>query len=132
MWLRKKADGRSSTRPTRSRFYEIVVLEQFEPIMLDLSNTAAAMGLRISHADSEDKSQVEVNQVPSTPLAYVDDFWTYRQICRIVARKHGLIATFMPKPFMGCSANGHHHNLSLMSDAGENLLEGDLKGDRAG
>ena len=82
------------------------------------SSTAAGWGCRITHADAEDKSQVEVNQAPNSPLAYADDFFTYRQICRIVARKHGLIATFMPKPFMGYSANGHHHNLSLMSDDG--------------
>jgi glutamine synthetase len=128
MWLRRKADGSLEHTTDSLAFYEVAYLEEFEPIMIDLLEYGRAMGLRISHADSEDKSQVEVNQVAASSLGYVDDFWTYRQICRIVARKHGLIATFMPKPFMGCSANGHHHNLSLMSDAGENLLEGDLKG----
>jgi glutamine synthetase len=128
MWLRRKADGSLGHTTEVLGFYEIVGLEQFEPIMLDLIEYGRGMGLRISHADSEDLSQVELNQVPSSPLAYVDDFWTYRQLCRIVARKHGLIATFMPKPFMGCSANGHHHNLSLVDEAGESLIEGDLKG----
>jgi glutamine synthetase len=128
MWLRKTADGSLEHTTEVLGFYEIVGLEQFEPIMLDLIEYGRGMGLRISHADSEDLSQVELNQVPSTPLAYADDFWTYRQLCRIVARKHGLIATFMPKPFMGCSANGHHHNLSLIGESGESLIEGDLKG----
>ena len=129
MWLRKKEGGVLEHTTDALAFYEIAYLEEFEPIMLDLLDYGAAMGLKITHADAEDKSQVEVNQAPNGALDYVDDFWTYRQICRIVARKHGLIATFMAKPFMGCSANGHHHNLSLMSDAGENVLIGDLKGD---
>jgi glutamine synthetase len=127
MWLRKKEDGALEHTVEPFAFYEIAYLEEWEPILLDLIEYGRGMGLPISHADSEDKSQVEVNQFPGTPLAYVDNFYTYRQLCRIVARKHGLIATFMAKPFMGCSANGHHHSLSVMNDAGENLLRGELK-----
>ena len=128
MWLRRKEDGALEHTTDAQAFYEVAYLEEFEPIMLDLLEYGQALGLRITHSDAEDRSQIEVNQAPGTPLAYTDDFWTYRQLCRIVARKHGLIATFMAKPFMGCSANGHHHNLSLMSDSGENVLVGDLKG----
>jgi len=128
MWLRRKADGTLEHTTNALAFYEVAYLEEFEPIMLDLLEYGRGMGLRITHSDAEDRSQVEVNQAPGSPLAYADDFFTYRQLCRIVARKHGLIATFMPKPFMGCSANGHHHNLSLMDDSGENVLVGELKG----
>jgi len=128
MWLRRKDDGELEHTVEPFAFYEIAYLEEWEPILLDLIEYGRGMGIPISHADSEDKSQVEVNQAPGTPLAYVDNFYTYRQLCRIVARKHGLIATFMAKPFMGCSANGHHHSLSLVDDAGENVMAGDLKG----
>jgi glutamine synthetase len=38
---------------------------------------------------------------------------TYRQICAQVAREDNLIACFMSKPFMGVSASGCHHNMSL-------------------
>jgi glutamine synthetase len=127
MWLRKKENGDLEHTVEPFAFYEIAYLEEWEPILLDLIEYGRGMGLPISHADSEDKSQVEVNQSPGTPLDYVDNFYTYRQLCRIVARKHGLIATFMPKPFMGCSANGHHHSLSLVDDAGENVMAGELK-----
>ena len=128
MWLRKKENGELEHTVEPFAFYEIAYLEEWEPILLDLIEYGRGMGLPISHADSEDKSQVEVNQLPGTPLAYVDNFYTYRQLCRIVARKHGLIATFMAKPFMGCSANGHHHSISLIDDDGENVMAGDLKG----
>jgi glutamine synthetase len=128
MWLRRKDDGELAHTTDPFAFYEIAYLEEWEPILLDLIEYGRGMGLPITHADSEDKSQIEVNQAPGSPLAYVDNFYTYRQLCRIVARKHGLIATFMPKPFMGCSANGHHHSLSLVDDSGTNLLAGDLKG----
>ncbi|MGF1490360.1 MAG: hypothetical protein ACFBSE_24995 [Prochloraceae cyanobacterium] len=42
-----------------------------------------------------------------------DRLTTYRQICAQVGREYGLIPCFMSKPFMGLSANGCHHNLSL-------------------
>jgi len=128
MWLRKKEGGELEHTTNPLAFYEIAFLEEWEPILLDMIEYGRAMGIRITHADSEDKSQVEMNQAPGRPLGYVDNFWTYRQLCRIVGRKHGLIATFMAKPFMGVSANGHHHNLSLVDDDGENVLVGEEKG----
>jgi len=46
-------------------------------------------------------------------LRNADRLSTYRQICAQVARENNLIACFMTKPFMGVSANGCHHNVSL-------------------
>ena len=46
-------------------------------------------------------------------LRTADRLTTYRQICAQVAREFNIIACFMCKPFMGVSANGCHHNISL-------------------
>jgi len=43
-------------------------------------------------------------------------------VCGEVGRKHGLLPCFMPKPFIGVSANGHHHHLSLVDKKGKNLF----------
>lgn len=128
MFLRKNADGSVEHTTSAFSFYEIANFHELQPILLDLLQFGAALGLKISHGDSEDSSQLEINQVPATPLDYADDFFTYRQLCRVVARKHGLICTFMPKPFMGCSGNGHHHHVSLVDAAGNNQIRGDLRG----
>jgi len=48
-------------------------------------------------------------------LRNADRLTTYRQICAQVAREMGMIACFMSKPFMGVSASGCHHNVSLWS-----------------
>jgi glutamine synthetase len=50
-----------------------------------------------------------------------DRLTTYRQICAQVAREFNIIACFMPKPFMGVSASGCHHNLSLWTGGTEKL-----------
>ena len=39
-----------------------------------------------------------------------------------MGRKHGLLPTFMPKPFTGVSANGHHHHFTLVDDEGNNVF----------
>src|SRR5437764_352414 len=51
-----------------------------------------------------------------------DALSTYRQICAAVARKHGVIASFMPKPFTGVSANGAHHHFTLVDESGVNVF----------
>lgn len=128
MFLRQSEGGDLHHTTNALSFYEITNFIELEPILLDILEYGSELGLQISHGDSEDSSQLEINQAPGTPLAYADDFFTYRQLCRVVARKHGLICTFMPKPFMGCSGNGHHHHVSLVDADGENVVRGELKG----
>jgi len=59
------------------------------------------------------RSQLELNWTFDEVGRNADRLTTYRQICAQVAREFNLIACFMSKPFMGVSASGCHHNLSL-------------------
>ena len=56
-------------------------------------------------------------------LRTCDRLTTYRQICAQVAREFDLIACFMSKPFMGVSASGCHHNVSMWR-GGEDSVNG--------
>ena len=72
------------------------------------------MGLDMIQGDHEDApGQLELNWTFDDVLRNSDRLTTYRQVCAQVAREHGLIACFMTKPFMGVSASGCHHNVSL-------------------
>ena len=72
------------------------------------------MGLDMIQGDHEDSpGQLELNFMYDDALRTCDRLTTYRQICAQVAREFDLIACFMTKPFMGVSASGCHHNLSL-------------------
>ena len=72
------------------------------------------MGLDMIQGDHEDApGQLELNFMFDRAEATADRLTTYRQICRQVGREMGAFACFMPKPFMGVSANGCHHNISL-------------------
>ncbi|WP_141015446.1 glutamine synthetase family protein [Nocardioides sambongensis] len=130
MWLKQPENkGDMPTHTTDSfAMYHVAQFHELEKVFLDVVAYGRAMGLKLSHGDHEDASQIEFNQEPSTPLRFADDFVTYRQICRVVARQHGLIASFMPKPFAGVSGNGHHHHVSLVDADGRNKTHGDLMG----
>jgi glutamine synthetase len=72
------------------------------------------MGLDMIQGDHEDSpGQIELNYAFDEALRTCDRLTTYRQICAQVAREHNLLACFMTKPFMGVSASGCHHNISL-------------------
>ena len=87
------------------------------------STTASALGLDMSYGDHEDApGQLELNFRFDRPLRTADNITTYRQICAAVGRKHDLLPTFMPKPFTGVSANGHHHHFTLMDKDGNNVF----------
>ena len=78
------------------------------------------MGLDMVQGDHEDApGQLELNWTYDEVLRNCDRLTTYRQLCAQVARELNLIACFMPKPFMGVSASGCHHNMSLWREGTE-------------
>jgi glutamine synthetase len=129
MWLRRKSTGELEHSTASGAMYHVAQFHELEDLFLDVVDYSRGMGLKLSHADHEDASQIEFNQQPATALTFADDFVTFRQICRVVAKKHGMVACFMPKPFMGVSGNGHHHHVSLIDSVGQNQILGELAGD---
>ncbi|MDG6107068.1 glutamine synthetase [Dactylosporangium aurantiacum] len=113
MWLRRDAAG-GVTGTTRPDCYHIEQFETLRPVTLRVIEYARAMGLDMIQGDHEDApGQLELNFNYDEVRRNADRLVTYRQICRQVAREHGLVATFMAKPFGGLSGSGCHHNMSL-------------------
>jgi glutamine synthetase len=76
--------------------------------------------------DHEDANgQFEMNWDYDDALVTADRHTFFKFMARAVAEKHGLRATFMPKPFAHLTGNGCHAHVSLWTGAGENLFEGD-------
>lgn len=57
-----------------------------------------------------------------------DEIQTFKLVVKTIARKHGLHATFMPKPIYGISGSGMHCNMSLFK--GDKNMFFDEKGER--
>ena len=123
MWLRKPREGEAPQGVTKPYCYHIHQFEELRPVLLDVVEYGQALGLDMSYGDHEDApGQLELNFRFDRPLRTADNITTYRQVCAAVGRKHDLLPTFMPKPFTGVSANGHHHHFTLMDDQGNNVF----------
>ena len=122
MWLKKGEDGLPDGGYTKPNCYHIDQFEMLRPVFMKAIEYSRAMGLDMIQGDHEDApGQLELNFMFDDALRTSDRLTTYRQICAQVAREFNIIACFMPKPFMGVSASGCHHNLSLWKGGEEKV-----------
>ena len=132
MWLKRGEDGAEPEGVTKPYCYHIHQFEELRPVLLDVVEYGQALGLDMSYGDHEDApGQLELNFRFDRPVKTADNITTYRQICAAVGRKHGLLPTFMPKPFTGVSANGHHHHFTLIDEDGNNVFHDPGRAGRA-
>lgn len=114
MWLKFDEDGKPREGFSKPYCYHIDQFESLRPVYMKVIQYARIMGLDMIQGDHEDApGQLELNWMFDDVLRNADRLTTYRQICAQVAREHGIFACFMTKPFMGVSASGCHHNMSL-------------------
>ncbi len=66
-------------------------------------------------------SQFEINYGYGEVVAAADQIQLYKLICRQVATRMGLTASFLPKPVVGVNGNGMHTNVSI-SKSGKNMF----------
>ena len=66
-------------------------------------------------------AQHEINFRYDEALATADNIMTFKLAVKTIARRHGLHATFMPKPKYGVNGSGMHINMSLSKD-GRNIF----------
>jgi Glutamine synthetase len=128
MWLKQNPDGTPSVEgKTKPYCYHIDQFAELQPLIHRVIEYGTAMGLDMIQGDHEDApGQLELNWQFDRAELTADRLTTYRQICRQVGREFGAFPCFMPKPFMGVSANGCHHNISLWEgDENAFLPDGD-------
>ncbi len=70
------------------------------------------IGVEYSHHETA-ASQHEIDMRYTDALTMADNVMTYRLIVKRIALKHGVYATFMPKPVFGINGNGMHVHQSL-------------------
>jgi glutamine synthetase len=117
MWLRKSEEGKAAGGFSNPYCYHIDQFESLRSVYMRVIEYGRKMGLDMIQGDHEDSpGQLELNFNFDDALRTADRLSTYRQICAQVAREFNIIACFMCKPFMGVSANGCHHNISLWAE----------------
>jgi len=104
-------------------YFDIGPLDGGENARRGIIMTLEDMGLIIeaSHHESA-PAQHEIDLRYDEALAVADNIMTFKLAVRTIAKRHGLHATFMPKPRFGVNGSGMHINMSLHRD-GSNLFE---------
>ena len=118
MWLKLKEDGTPDVQGVTKPFcYHIDQFAELQPVIHKVVEYGQALGLDMIQGDHEDApGQIELNFGFDRAEKTADNLSTFRQVCKQVGRELGVFPCFMPKPFMGVSGNGCHHNISLWKE----------------
>ncbi|MCS7055375.1 MAG: glutamine synthetase family protein [Thermoflexales bacterium] len=89
----------------------------------EIMATADRCGLPIESINSEyDTPQFEMTLVHDHALRAVDNIFLFKLMAREIAAKHGLLLTFIGKPFADRGGSGLHVNFSLRDKYGHNAM----------
>ena len=93
--------------------YSLENANALDPLIADLYETLGAF-TRLEGIQTEyGPGQVETNLVYTDALAAADDSARLKYAAKEVARRHGKLASFMPKPFSEHSGSSAHLHISL-------------------
>lgn len=100
------------------------VMRQYD-VISEICDAMLELGWQPYQNDHEDSNgQFEMNWGFDACLVTADRHAFFKFMVRSIAEKHGMRATFMPKPFMHLTGNGCHVHLSLWDESGSrNVLD---------
>ncbi|MCM3113865.1 type I glutamate--ammonia ligase [Neobacillus sp. MER 74] len=111
-------------------YFDLAPTDLGENCRRDIVLELEEMGFEIEASHHEvAPGQHEIDFKYADALTACDQIQTFKLVVKTIARKHGLHATFMPKPLYGVNGSGMHMNLSLFKN-GENAFyqpSGDLE-----
>ena len=104
--------------------YLLQDLDDFGPFFRDLYSAAKVQGLPLEAAISEyGPGQMEIGlKHRADAMRACDDAIMFKRLVKATAEKHGLIASFMAKPYRDQAGCGMHIHVSLNDDAGKNVF----------
>ncbi|OUN70665.1 type I glutamate--ammonia ligase [Drancourtella sp. An57] len=116
-------EGNPTTRTREKAGYlDVAPLDQGENARRDMILTLEEMGFEIESSHHEDApAQHEVDFKQAQGVKVADQIVTFRSTVRTIAQRHGLHATFMPKPRTDLPGSALSLNISGFRD-GKNMF----------
>lgn len=104
-------------------YFDLAPVDLGEDARRDMCLTLQQMGFEIEASHHEvAPGQHEIDFKYDDALTTADKIMTFKMVVRTIAKRHGLHATFMPKPVYGINGSGMHTNQSL-SRNGKNIFD---------
>lgn len=95
-------------------YFDLAPTDLGENCRRDIVLELEEMGFEIEASHHEvAPGQHEIDFKYADAVTACDNIQTFKLVVKTIARKHGLHATFMPKPLFGVNGSGMHSNLSL-------------------
>ena len=101
----------------KAGYFDVGPLDLGENARRDMILTLEDMGFVVEASHHEDApAQHEIDFHYDEALKTADDIMTFKLAVKTIAKRHGLYASFMPKPKTGVNGSGMHINMSLARD----------------
>ena len=101
----------------KAGYFDVGPLDLGENARRDMILTLEEMGFVVEASHHEDApAQHEIDFHYDEALNMADAIMTFKMAVKTIAKRHGLYASFMPKPKTGVNGNGMHINMSLSKD----------------
>ena len=116
-------DGQPTTiSHEKAGYFDLGPIDLGENARRDMVLTLEDMGFIVESSHHEiAPAQHEIDFQYDEALATADNIMTFKLAVKTIAKRHGLHATFMPKPKFGVNGSGMHINMSLAKD-GKNIF----------
>lgn len=122
--LRRAINPQTGRRMDSDATLGLAELDAFDAFFSDLYDGCAAMGIPAQAAISEaGAGQFEINLLHRDAIDAADDALLFKMLTKGMARKHGMAATFMAKPFADDAGNGMHVHFSVLDTDGKNIFD---------
>lgn len=110
----------------KGSYFDLAPLDLGENCRRDIVLELEKMGFEVEASHHEvAPGQHEIDFKYTDALTAADNIQTFKLVVKTIARKHGLYATFMPKPLHGISGSGMHINMSLFNKDGNVFFDKD-------
>lgn len=118
-------DGNPTTiSHEKASYFDLGPLDFGENARRDMVLTLEDMGFEIEASHHEvAPAQHEIDIKYDEALSAADNIMTFKLVVKTIAKRHGLHATFMPKPKHGINGSGMHLNVSMHDKDGVNIFQ---------
>lgn len=114
--------GDGADRQAKPCYDQSALMRRYD-VISEISDCMLKLGWNPYQSDHEDANgQFEMNWDFDDALVTADRHTFFKYMAKSIAEKHGMRATFMPKPFTHLTGNGCHVHVSLW-DSNRNLFE---------
>lgn len=104
--------------------YDLANMSSISAFLIELRETLELAGIDVYQIDHEDANgQFEMNFTYADGLRTADNLTYFKMAAHAISKKHGMLCSFMPKPFIDRSGSGLHMHISAGKAFGDNAFE---------